>query len=599
MLSLKTLLTQWISQAFIQAGQEARWGEVAVSDRPDLADFQCNGALGCAKSQRKNPRELAEQIMAAAQSLSGSMLTVQGLPYKEAATLSLAGPGFINIRLSDSFLAAYTEQGRNDTRLGVSKVERPRTVVIDLGGPNVAKALHVGHLRSPILGDALVRIYRFMGDTVIGDNHLGDWGTPMGMIICELKRRKPDLPYFKEGAQGPFPAESPVTSQDLEEMYPLASKLCEQDPAARAEAVAATAELQSGRAGYKALWQHFVRVTIQEHEKDFASLGIKFDCWLGESFYEDKMPPMIERLKKSGIAQMSEGALVIPLASELGEDAPPLILQKSGGGYLYHTSDLATVEYRVNHFKADLALYAVDKRQTMHFKQVFAAAKIAGMIPNTTLVHTAFGTMNGTDGKPFKTRDGGTVKLKDLLSMVFGEAKKRMTEIAAERNYPTEELERVARQVGIAILKYGDLKQNRVADYVFDLERFSQFEGNTGPYLQYAAVRIKSILRKAQDAGQSPGPIVAATNPAERLLILETLKLPEVLGRAYSLYEPHHLCDFGFSLSQAFNSFYRECHILSETDAARRGSWLSLCKLVHDEIALCLELLGIELPERM
>ncbi len=592
--SLRTRLTQLFSESFSALGLEPRFGEVTLSDRPDLAHFQCNGAMAAAKSQKKNPREVAQAVLNDLQARSEKAFGPGSLQF------SLAGPGFINVLLSDRLLSQEVQAMAADPRQGVEPVAHPRQVVIDYGGPNVAKAMHVGHLRGSIIGESLVRIHRFLGEKVVGDNHLGDWGLPMGMIICELRKRKPELPYFDSKNPGPFPAEPPVTLEDLEEIYPYAAKLCKEDEAARAEAIAATEALQKGtHPGYRALWQHFVNVTVKDLTRNFGALDIHFDCHLGESFYEDKMPAMIAELKARGQTEISDGALTIPLASEQDPDLPPLILEKSGGGYLYHTSDLATVQYRVDHFKADLVLYLVDKRQSMHFKQVFLAAKKTGLAGKAQLVHTAFGTMNGPDGKPFKTREGGVLKLKDLILMVEDEAKKRLNEMAAERNYSPEELDTISRQVGIATLKYADLKNNRSADYIFDLKRFSEFEGNTGPYLLYAAVRIQSILKKAADLGYQPGEILPPIRATEKTLHLECLKLPEAISRAHQLWEPHHLADFGYGLSQAFSSFYKECHIMNESDAARRASWLGLCKLVHAQLSRTLNLLGIEIPARM
>jgi arginyl-tRNA synthetase len=548
--------------------------------------------------QKKNPREVAQQVVNLVQTLASEK--IPNLPVH----LSLAGPGFINITFTDSALAAHTQSTLSDSRLGIAQLPTPQRVVVDLGGPNVAKAMHVGHLRSPIIGDSIVRIHRFLGNTVIADNHLGDWGTPMGMVICELKREQSGLPYFQDQALASYPSHPPVTMEDLERLYPQASARYKSDEVFAREVLKATDELQQGRAGYRALWKHFVDVTIKEIERDFGRLGIHFDTWLGESFYEDKMPTMLERLKKAGHAQLSEAAWIIPLATEKEPETPPLMLVKSGGGYLYHTSDLATVEYRANELKADQAIYVVDKRQSLHFKQVFQAAQKVGLSAQCRLYHAAFGTMNGKDGKPFKTRAGGTIKLKDLLEMVQDEARKRLTEMGVDQNFGTEELTDIAHKVGMATLKYSDLKNNRVSDYIFDLDRFSQFEGNTGPYLLYAAVRIKSILRKAAELGYSPTAILAAlpegeSGKTERVLMLEMAKLPDVIDRAYQSSEPHHLCDYGFSLSQTFNAFYKECHILREQDAARRGSWLGLAKGVHDQLILVLSLMGIEVPERM
>jgi arginyl-tRNA synthetase len=570
---------------------EARWGDVIVSDRPDLGDYQCNGALGAAKSQKKNPRELAQALVSA--------LSVHQNDFQ----LSLAGPGFMNIRLEPHFLAKYASQMALDPRLGIPATGNPRKVVIDFGGPNVAKAMHVGHLRSAIIGDSLKRIYQFKGDEVLGDNHLGDWGSPMGMLICELKRRQPQLPYFDPHLKGPYPSESPVTITELEQMYPIASARFKSDEADKAEVLRATDELQQGRPGYLALWKHFLRITIEDMKIDFGRLGISFDLWLGESFYEDKMPAMVDRLKKAGMTEVSEGALIISLPDEM----PPLILVKSGGGYLYHTSDLATVDYRVRELKTQLALYVVDKRQSLHFKQVFAAAKKAGIAQSTELVHVAFGTMNGVDGKPFKTREGGVLKLKDLMEMVTQKALQRLEEIGAARGYEASELQSIADKVALATLKYADLKNSREADYTFDLDKFTQFEGATGPYLLYSAVRIKSILRKAHEAGVLASgpqavthlPILPPAVEAERKLLLHLAQLPDSVDRAYAEREPHHLCHYGYELAQAFNFFYRECHILREENSDRRNSWLALCSLSLRHLEQILNLLGISVPERM
>lgn len=603
--SIRKSLTRLFGDAFQEQGFDRSFGDVIVSDRPDLAQFQCNGALAAAKSQKKNPRELAQKI-------------VQSVKLPEgAATLSIAGPGFINIVLSDEFLTSGVSKMLGDPRLGAEPVEKKRNVVVDFGGPNVAKAMHVGHLRSSIIGDSLVKLFRFRGDQVTGDNHLGDWGSPMGMLICEMKRRKPELPYFDPAAKGPFPKEAPVTMQDLEEMYPLASKKFKEDENEKAAVLKATDELQKGtNPGYRALWQHFVDVTRRELERDFARLGIKFDTWLGESFYEELMPKLVEKLKAEGHTEISDGALIIPLSDNKGtassDDAtaseeeapkdqgmPPVILVKRGGGFLYHTSDLATIQYRREHFKADVMLYVVDKRQSLHFKQVFTAAAKGKLAGDASLEHLGFGTMNGTDGKPFRTRAGGVLKLKDLMQMVTDEAMKRLVELGVAKEYPAEEVQAIAETVGIAALKFADLKNNRIADYVFDIEKFVQFEGFTGPYLLYAAVRIKSILRKSEESGLKPGGLVPPRVESERRLMLELARLPDIIERAYDAREPHHLCQYGYDLSQAFNQFYKDCHILREEDKARQSSWLALSKLTHDQIVLLLSLLGISVPQRM
>jgi arginyl-tRNA synthetase len=587
-LPLRARLSQIFSGAFQTEGFDSKWGEVSFSDRPDLAHFQCNGALGSAKQAKKNPREVAQAVLArVTPELDGR------------AALSIAGPGFINVVFHDAALAEELNLIPKDGREGVPSVSKVRNVVIDYGGPNVAKSMHVGHLRSSIIGDALCRLHRFAGDKVVGDNHIGDWGLQMGMLIEEVKARFPTLPYFDSNKSSGYPSESPVTIEDLERWYPEASKRCKESPEHHQAAIRATDELQKGRPGYRALWEHFVATTRRELERDFAQLGIRFDTWLGESFYEAKMPALVERMKKMGITEVSDGALIIRVATEKEPEMPPVILEKSGGGYLYHTSDLATVEHRVKAFEADLALYVVDKRQSLHFKQVFGAAHKAGLAPHTLLVHTPFGTMNGKDGKPFKTREGGVLKLKDLIEQTLQEARSRVTAVTQERGYSAEETDAIARKVAVATLRYADLKNNRAIDYVFDLERFSSFEGNTGPYLLYAAVRIQSILKKAAEQGFQPGPVIAAAVPQERALILELFKLPDAVRRAYDLSEPHHLADYGFGIAQAFSTFYKECHILRESDEKRRASWLELCRRTHAQLILVLGLLGVEVPERM
>lgn len=598
---MKKKLTRLFEKAFQDLGFDPSYGEVILSDRPDLGQFQCNGALACAKANKKNPREIAQNVVK----------TVALSP--QDGSLSLAGPGFINITLTDAYIAAAVQETVKDPRFGIEKNPQPQKTVIDFGGPNVAKAMHVGHLRSSIIGDSLQRIFRFYGNTVVGDNHLGDWGSPMGMLILEVQAKNPTLPYFDGGFAGTYPTESPVTLSDLEEMYPRAAARFKTDEKFKADVLQATDELQKGRRGYKALWQHFVNVTVADLKRDYALMGIQFDTWLGESFFEDKMPAMVEAMKKAGHTEISEGALIIPLSeskavtesedteesSDEPQGMPPVILVKRGGGFLYHTSDLATIQYRVDQEKADLVLYVVDKRQSMHFKQVFLAAAKTGLTKNAQLEHLGFGTMNGTDGKPFKTRSGGVLKLKDLIQMLNDEARAKLDELGVAKEYPAAEVAEIAKNVGMATLKFADLKNNRVSDYVFDLKKFAQFEGFTGPYLLYAAVRIKSILRKARETGLTPGAIVAPTVPTERNLMLEIAKLPDAFSRAIAGREPHHLAQFGYDLSQSFNSFYKECHILRETDAAKQASWLGLCQLTHDEIEFCLTMLGISVPERM
>ncbi len=581
-------LTTMFSRAFESCGLDPRLSRVIISDRPDLGQFQCNGALAAARAEKKNPKAIAEAVIEALQDRH------------IFSDISIAGAGFINLTLTDAFLASHMEEMAGDDRLGCAKTSQPRNVIIDFGGPNVAKPMHVGHLRSTIIGDCLQRLLRFTGENVTSDIHLGDWGLQMGMLICELRRRQPELPYFDASYAAPYPDKTPVTIDDLEEMYPLASARCKGDEREMESARTATAELQQGRPGYRALWSHFVNVSVNALKDDFGKLGVSFDLWRGESYYNERLPGMIEQLKERGNARVSEGAVVIPVSSPSDKkEVPPLILEKSEGGYLYGTTDLATIEERTGELNADLVLYVVDKRQHLHFEQVFRAARIVSLARNTGLEHIAFGTMNGPDGKPFKTRAGGVMKLKDLISMVTENALVRMRENRIAEDFDEPERQSIARQVGIATLKFADLGNHRTSDYVFDLANFSRFEGRTGPYLLYTAVRIKSILRKAKDEGLDPGPILAPTVPVERELMLNLSWLPEKITNACAERAPNYLCDFVYTLAQVFSRFYQQCHILSEKDPAVQSSWLALSQLCLRELELVLSLLGMNVPERM
>jgi arginyl-tRNA synthetase len=588
MKTIKETLTGIFEEAFAAMELPAKFGEVTASQRPDLGQFQCNGALGAAKIVKSNPMKLARDILD----------KVKGQPAFRA--LSVAPPGFINIFLSDQFIASYTQELYSDEkRIGSPLAADPGTAVIDFGGPNIAKPMHVGHLRSAIIGDCLQRIFRFSGKKVIGDIHMGDWGTQMGMLIDELRQRKPGLPYFDEKFNGPYPAEPPLTITDLEEIYPAANLRCRSDEKAMAGALKATVDLQSGRSGYRALWKHFVDISVKALKEDFGSLGVSFDLWYGESDYHDRIPAMLEYLKKEGHAELSDGALVIKLPAEKNKkEIPPLILVKSDGGYLYGTTDLATIYERVKDFKAGEILYVVDKRQSLHFEQVFKAARLTGISGDAVLEHVAFGTVNGPDGKPFKTRAGGVMKLKDLMQMVIEQVEKRMVESGVARDYPEAERAVIAKKVGLAAIKFADLMNLRTSDYIFDIERFTSFEGKTGPYHLYAAVRIKSILRKAAEKGLNPGPILPP-GEHERELMLNLSRFSETLNAVRANLTPHLLCDLAHDIAQSFSRFYENCHILGEKDAARQASWLALSGLTLREFELILNLLGIDLPERM
>ena len=581
MSALTAELSAIAGAAFAGEGLEARLGQVTLSDRPDLCQFQCNGALAAAKIAKANPRAIAEKIAAKLKADT------------RFARVEIAGPGFINLDLSDAALAELQTQTRTpDTG-------KDKTLVIDFGGPNIAKPMAVHHLRSAIIGDCLQRLYRANGWKVISDVHLGDWGLQMGQLISEVELRGLAPVYFDASVTGPYPDVSPVTMEDLEELYPAASAACKADPARLEQARRATVELQDGRPGYRALWQHFVKVTEVGVSREFESLGVRFDLWNGESSVHGLIGPMLDDLKARGLSETSEGALVMPVAEESDKKPmPPLILVKSEGGVLYGTTDLATVIERVRDYNPDLILYVVDHRQHQHFEQVFRAAHKAKLSGKAELEHVGYGTMNGADGKPFKTRAGGSMKLYDLIAMANVEANSRLAEQGLGADYAAGEKDKIAHQVGIAAIKFADLSNHRTTDYVFDLERFSKFEGKTGPYLQYAAVRIQSILRKAEAEGHKPG-TPAIHSPEERALILQLLLEADVLIAAEEKRAPNMLCDYAFELAQRFSRFYSAHHIMSESDANLRAARLGLCARTLGVLTRILGILGIEVPERM
>ncbi len=586
-MSLLSELSGIVGEAFAAEGIDPSYGEVVVSQRPEFGQFQANGSMAAGKVAGLPPRELAQRI--ADRLASHPTLT----------KVEVAGPGFINLFVTDETLAAVTQRAIDDPRLGVGESEN-QTVVVDYAGPNVAKAMHVGHLRATIIGDSLARLFALRGDKVIRDPHFGDWGLQMGLVIAEIERRHPELPYFDPTWTGPYETESPVTLADLQEIYPATAARAETDPDWAERARQITVELQQGRPGYVALWQHMKRVSEGSQRADFARLGVEFDLWYGESDVADRLQPLVARLKAEGIAEESRGALIIRV-DEPGDkrELPPLILETSVGGYLYSTTDLATIELRRD-LGANLVLYVVDARQSDHFELVFRAARKAGIAPDwMTLEHIRFGTMNGKDGKPFKTRAGGVVSLSDLIDLIENAARNRLAEAHIAQEYPPEEREKIAHQVGVAALKFGDLINNRVSDYTFDLDRFSSFEGKTGPYLQYGAVRIRSIQRRAADRGLTPGPILAPTVEAERNLMLELSRLPDVIDRTAELRAPNHLAEFAYSLAAVWNRFYDACHILDEPDSKRQSSWLALADLTLRTLTTSLDLLGIEVPDRM
>jgi arginyl-tRNA synthetase len=587
-MSLLRHLSFIAGEAFVSLGLPKELGEVVPSQRPELAQFQVNGAMAAARLAGRPSAEIAEQVAKAVST------------HGDIARAEVAGAGFVNITLTDGAIARFAALSGADPHLGFAVTDHPENVIVDYAGPNVAKAMHVGHLRATIIGDSLARLFAFAGHHVTRDPHFGDWGFQMGLLVASIEERSPELPYFDPAADG-YPAESPVDLDDLQRIYPEAARRARADEGFADKAREATVRLQQGDAGYLALWRHMKGVSERSQREDFAALGVEFDLWYGESTVHDRLAPLAARLKEAGIAEESMGALVIRVDEpDDNREVPPLILETQAGGFLYSTFDLATIEMRVDDLHADLVLYVVDKRQSDHFLQLFRSATKAGIVPaGTRLEHIWFGTMNGPDGKPFKTREGGVVRLADVIQMLTDAARRRLDEAHLAEEYPAEERERIAAMVGVAALKFGDLINNRVSDYVFDLDRFSAFEGKTGPYLQYAAVRIKSILRRAEQAGLATGDLIPPSVDVERELMLDLLHLPEVVERAITLRAPNHVAEYAYNVAGRFNRFYDVCHILSEPDASRQGSWLMLATWALAVLDQLLHLLGIEIPDRM
>jgi arginyl-tRNA synthetase len=600
MKDLAAALGEVASRAFAEAGLEARFGRVTPSDRPELADFQVNGALAAAKTAGRNPREIAEDIAG----------RIRGDP--RLASVEIAGPGFINLRVTDQALAERAAAIAADPRAGAGQVARPRRVLVDYGGPNVAKEMHVGHLRASIIGESVKRIYRFRGDDVTGDAHFGDWGFQMGLLIVAIADEHPDIAV----AIAPLATEPPgfsdadrasidtlltdkVSLDDLDRLYPAAAARAKTDEGFRDRARKATAELQDGHFGYRLLWRRFHDVTRAALERDFHALGIDFDVWKGESDVNDLIEPMVAELREKGLLFPDQGAGIVRVArNDDKRDLPPLLVVSSEGSAMYGTTDLATVVDRRRYFDPELVLYVVDQRQADHFEVVFRAAVLAGYAADGELVHIGFGTMNGPDGKPFKTRAGGVLKLNDLIEMVGGQARARLEEAGLGAELSPAEFEDTALKVAVATLKFADLQNFRGTSYVFDLDRFSSFEGKTGPYLLYQAVRIKSLLRKAAEDGAHAGAI-AITEPAERDLVLVLDAFDHALGEAYDKRAPNFIAEHAYRLAQAFSRFYAACPVLAAPDAATLGSRLALAAAALNQLETALDLLGIAAPERM
>lgn len=582
------LISQEVMDAFSACGYDASYGKTGISNRPDLCEYQCNGAMAAKKKYQKAPIQIAQEVAE----------RLQGNPVFEE--INAVNPGFINIKLSGDFLADYLLKMQADEDLSVEKAKDPKTIIVDYGGANVAKPLHVGHLRAAIIGESVKRIARFAGHKVIGDVHLGDWGLQMGLIITEMKKRQPELVYFDENYTGEYPTEAPFTISELEEIYPAASAKSKEDEAYKAEALEATAKLQDGVRGYHALWQHILNVSIADLKKNYGDLNVEFDLWKKESDAQPYIPDMVAFMKEKGYAYEDQGALIVDIKEDTDtKEVPPCIILKSDGAALYTTTDLATIIDRMQTYAPDSMIYVVDKRQDMHFVQVFRCARKTGLVKEDTgLKFLGFGTMNGKDGKPFKTREGGVMRLEKLIAEISAEMYKKITE---NHEVDPQEARETAKLVGLSAIKYGDLSNQASKDYVFDIDKFTSFEGNTGPYILYTIVRIKSILSKYQENGGNlqKGHITVPANTSEKSLVMELVKFNSVIEQAYEETAPHKICAFIYDLANAFNRFYHETRILGEENETQQTSWIELLDLTREVLETSIDLLGFSAPERM
>ena len=576
------IISNKMQEAFVAAGYDASFGKVTVSNRPDLCQYQCNGALSAAKQYKCAPIQIANAV-------------AEKLDSSDFSMIQAVMPGFINLNLSDKFLRDYLEAMRTAEDFGVQKIGAGQTIVVDYGGANVAKPLHIGHLRPAIIGETLKRIHKFMGYNTIGDVHLGDWGLQMGLIIAEVAERQPELPYFDPDFTGEYPEVAPFTVDELEEIYPTASSK-KSDPAFSHKAHQATLELQQGRRGYRALWQHVMKVSVTDLKKNYDNLNVYFEQWLGESDADPYIPAMVQDMKDRGIAVLSNGAWVVPVTEEGDKkEMPPCILVKSDGSAIYATTDLATMVQRMQDWKPHKMLYVTDKRQNLHFEQVFRAARKAGIVtPDTQLEHIGHGTMNGADGKPFKTRDGGVLRLEQLIRDMTDFVRAKVVE---NKIVPENEVEDTTRKIAMAALKYGDLSNQPTKDYNFDMERFAAFEGNTGPYILYTIVRIKSILGKY--GAWEHLPIQVPANDSAKDLMLTITRLGANLENALRTSSPNVVCAYIYELAGCVNKFYHETRILGEENELLKAGYISLIGLAKNILEVCIDLLGFSAPDKM
>lgn len=590
------IISEEMQAAFEAAGYGeaeagSRLGRVTLSNRPDLCEYQCNGAMAGAKKFRKAPLAIAGEV---AEKLRDSRVFSQA---------EAVAPGFLNLKISGEYLREYLGGMRRAEKFGLEKPSKPRKIMIDYGGANVAKPLHVGHLRSAVIGESIKRICRYAGHEVIGDAHLGDWGLQMGLVTLGIQERQPELVYFDDSYEGEYPSEPPFTISELEEIYPASSQKSKEDPSYKARAMEATYKLQTGVRGYRALWQHIMNVSVADLKKVYGSLNVEFDLWKGESDVRDLIPEMVQDMKDNGYAYISEGALVVDVKEETDtKEVPPCMILKSDGAALYNTSDLATILERMRLYHPDQIIYLTDKRQDLYFDQIFRCARKTGLVePETQLRWIGFGTVNGKDGKPFKTRDGGVMRLEVLIQETKEEMLRKIRE---GREMSEEEAREVADMVAISALLYGDLSNQASKDYIFDMDRFTSFEGDTGPYILYTIVRIKSILFKYVEQGGSLDreeelELLAAAGEAQKQLMMQLSGFNAMMESASEEAAPHKVCAFIYDLANAFNHFYHETKILAEEDQAQKESLVALLLLTRDVLETCIQVLGFEAPEKM
>jgi len=582
------LISEEMKNAFQAAGYDRELGKVTLSNRPDLCEYQCNGAMAGAKLYKKAPVVIAGEV--AAQCADSAIFS----------QVEAVNPGFLNLKVKEGFVADYLKQMMEEPKFGLEMPEKPNMIIVDYGGPNVAKPLHVGHLRSAVIGESIKRIARYAGHKVLGDIHMGDWGLQMGLIITELKEREPELVYFDENYTGEYPKEAPFTISDLEEIYPAASSKSKEDPAYKERAMEATFKLQNGVRGYRALWNHIMQVSVADLKRNYENLNVEFDLWKGESDVQDLIPGMVDYMKKEGYAYISDGALVVDVKEETDtKEVPPCMILKSDGASLYNTTDLATIMERMQKYHPDRLIYLTDKRQDLYFEQVFRCARKTKLVePETELLHIGFGTVNGKDGKPFKTREGGVMRLELLIKEINEEMYRKIIE---SRKEEAQEAEQTAKIVALSAIKYGDLSNQASKDYIFDIDKFTSFEGDTGPYILYTIVRIKSILAKVKEQGQSLAGvrIRQPENASEKALMMEIAGFHAMMEAAYADTAPHKVCAYIYDLANAFNRFYHETKIVTEEDQDKKTGWVALLLLTRDILETCIDVLGFSAPERM